>query len=167
MDEAKFKRLVSYAKAHLKSPADIYTTLDPHRQQGPYLRNWIAESKARRRAWDAMSQLAREHLRNRQPLPDKLADWVADVLEGKCQRPPKSDDDDAHKRVEIYLLIYHFIRLYDLTPTRGLNGLSRCSAEGGTACDVVGAAAGLNYKNAEKYWNERDPLFRSYKLENK
>ena len=106
-------------------------------------------------------------------MPHELADWAADALDSmvttpaKRPRPPKSTEDAARRRVEIFLGVYHLVKLYGLNPTRGLNGLPECCGEGGTACDVVGAAFGLNYKAAEKIWNGRDPLFRSYGQEKK
>ena len=46
MDEAEFDRLVTYEKKRQKSLAEVYEKLDPERQQLPYLRNRIAESRS-------------------------------------------------------------------------------------------------------------------------
>ncbi len=167
MDSAEFDRLIAYEKKRQKSPAEVYETLDPERQQLPYLRSRIAESRTSRDTWDALNRMVQHYLRERRNLPEEMADRAADALDGmvttpaKRPRPPKSTEDIASRRVEIYLGVYHLVELYDLYPTRGLNGLPKCCAEGGTACDVVGAAFGLNYKAVEKIWNARDPLFRS------
>ncbi len=174
MDSAEFDRLVAHEKKRQKSLAEVYEWLDPDRQQGRFLRNRITESETSRQVWDAIARMARDYLRKRRPLPDELADWAADALDSmvnkpaKRPRPPKGAADDAVRRkVEICLGVYHLVQLYGLKPTRGLNGLPQCCAEGGTACDVIGAAFGLNYKAVERIWNERDPLLRSYSPEKK
>ena len=168
MDSAEFDRLVTYEKQRPKSLEQVYNMLDPERGQGQYLRDRIDESETSRDTWDGLNRMVQHYLRERRTLPHELAAWTADALDGmvttpaKRPRPPKSTEDTARRRVEISLGVYHLVRCYDLHPTRGLNGLPECCAEGGTACDVVGAAFGLNYKAVEKYWTERDPLFRSY-----
>ena len=48
MDSAEFDRLIAYEKKRQKSPAEVYETLDPERQQLPYLRSRIAESRTSR-----------------------------------------------------------------------------------------------------------------------
>ena len=167
MDEARFNHLVAFAKAQLKSPAKIYQTLLADRQRGPYLLDQIAESETSRVAWDSLCEIARDLLREGRPLPEELAQWVAQVLDDLANpppiqpRPPRSTDA-ARKRLAVYGLIYHFVERFGLNPTRAPARGPSCCAEGGSACDVVGAAAGLTYKNAEKYWNERDGLLRSY-----
>ena len=169
MDSTEFNRLVAYEKKRQKPLAEVYGALDSEGQQGAYLRAAITESETSRDMWDALNGLAQDYLRKRRPLPDDLADWAADALDStvnqpaKRPRPARGTEDAARKRLEIWLSVRHLVMLYDLNPTRGLNGLPECCAEGGTACDVVGAAFGLNYKAVEKIWNERDPLLRSYR----
>ena len=52
--------------------------------------------------------------------------------------------------------------LFDLNPTRNIakrhDSLPKSCAEGGSACDVVGEAQGLNYKTAEKAWTSYGEL---------
>ena len=173
MHRAEFDRLVAYEKKRQKSLVEVYETLDPERQRGPYLCNCIAESSASRSTWDALNRMVQHYLHERRQLPDELAGWAADALDSMVNkparrpRPPKGTEDAARRKVEIYLSIYHLVKLYGLDPTRGLSGRPECCAEGGSACDIVGAAFGLNYKAVEKIWNERDPLFRSYRTEKK
>ena len=168
MDSAEFDRLVTYEKQRPKSLEQVYNMLDPERGQGQYLRDRIDESGTSRDTWDGLNRMVQHYLRERRTLPHELAAWTANALDGmvttpaKRPRPPKSTEDTARRRVEISLGVYNLAKLHSLFPTRGLNGLPGCSAAGGSACDVVGAAFGLNYKAVEKIWNERDPLFRSY-----
>lgn len=51
------------------------------------LRNWIPASERDIDYWDALHVLAAELLRNGERLPDALANWLAEVLEGKRRRP--------------------------------------------------------------------------------
>ena len=168
MDSAEFDRLVTYEKKRQKSLEQVYNMLDPGRGQGQYLRDRIDESETSRDTWDGLNRMVQHYLRERRTLPHELADWAADALDSmmtepaKRPRPRKNTEDVARRRVEIYLGVNHLVEFHDLYPTRGLNGLPGCCAEGGTACDVVGAAFGLNYKAVEKIWNARDHLFRSY-----
>ncbi len=127
MDSTEFDRLVTYEKKRQKSLAEVYETLDPERQQLPYLRNRIAESRTSSDTWDALNRMVQHYLRERRTLPEELADWAVDALDGmvttpaKRPRPPKSTEDAARRRVEIYLSVYHLVKLYGLYPTRGLN----------------------------------------------
>ena len=52
------------------------------------LRNYIKASTRDPDYWEALTVIAARFHRKRQPLPDTLADWVADFLEGKRQAPP-------------------------------------------------------------------------------
>ena len=168
MDSAEFDRLVTIEKLRQKSLAVVYESFDSDQHKGHYLRNLITVSSTSRSTWDALNRMAQDYLRQRLTLPEELADWAADALDGvvttpaKHPRPPRSDKDAARKKVEIFLGVYHLVKLYDLTPTRGLNGLPESCAKGGTACDVIGATLDFSYKAVEKIWNGRDPLLRSY-----
>ncbi len=173
MDKVTFDDLVALAKRHLKSPVDVFFEALTDRQREPYLRNRITESETSREAWDSLCLISRDLLKKGHPLPQELGQWVAQVLDDLVHpsatqpRPPKGDSG-ARTKVLIYSLIYSFTENFGLFPTRGnATILPKCCAQGGTACDVVGRAANLNYKNAEKIWNQRDPLFRSYRRDNK
>ena len=172
MDETRFDDLVALAKRPLISPVGIYAIITD-RQRGPYLRNRITESETSREAWDSLCLIARDLLKKGHPLPEELGQWVAQVLDDLVHPPaaqprPPTGDSNARKKVLIYMLIHSFVENFGLNPTRGnATNLPECCAQGGTACDVVGRAANLNYKNAEKIWNLRDPKFSSYRRDNK
>ena len=89
MDSAEFDRLVTYEKKRQKSLAEVYETLDAERQQLPYLRNRIAESRTSRDAWDALNRMIQHYLRERRTLPEELADWAADALDSIVTTPPQ------------------------------------------------------------------------------
>ena len=98
-------------------------------------------------------------------LEGPLLDWIVDVLgdqllapkERRRPRPPKSRKTTGRDRL-MCLLIERSVANYGLCPTRS-GGWTRCCAEGGSACDVVGAAAGMKkYKTAERVWLIRDRL---------
>ena len=162
MDEAEFDRLVARERARHKSFARVFDGLDPERQREPWLRDRIRCSETSRSTWDALAAMARLFLRERRRLPDALADWAADALEGRRPRPPRSAEDAARRKVEVWLGVLHLVCLHDLKPTRALNGLPECCAEGGTALDVIGKASGRNYKAVERDWSQRDTILRSY-----
>ncbi len=109
MDEAEFDRLVANEKARQKPFCQVYESPDPERQQGPWLRNKIAESESSRDTWDALNRMVQHYLRERRTLPKDLGDWAADALDSmmtnpaKRPRPRKSEQDAANRRVEIYL----------------------------------------------------------------
>ena len=115
MDEDRFNHLVAFTRVWLSSSAEIYR------------------------------ELARHYLCKRRRLPNYLADWVEDVLDGKVRSPaerPRPPEDAARRRHAVQMLIWHFSVNLNLKPSRSLNSLPNCCAEGGSACDVVGAAAG-------------------------
>ena len=172
MDDARFKHLVAWVKVQLQAPAELFKVLDPDRQQGPFLRKRIDESRTSRVAWDSLCEIARDMLQEGRPLPAPLALFVAEVLDDcKSQRaartrprPPKRTDPKAAQHM-MRLLIGHLTRNFDINPMRDNKGnrLPQCSAAGSSACDIVGAAAELNYKAAEAIWNGAASSYRMRK----
>ena len=51
------------------------------------LRNWIHASEDDIAYWEALSAVSEDLLRDRKQLPDVLADWLADMLEGSREKP--------------------------------------------------------------------------------
>ena len=179
MDEDKFKDYVKWTRH--------YFATDPRSQVGfggnlaayiavatsPFpahdIRQLLTASATNKHAWDALSLIAQKLLRNGEPLPDALATWVADVLgdqhlrpkDKQRPRPRTGGSPDALRNHIIWWAVRALWMKYDLLPTRSVNGLDDCCAEGGSGCDIVGAAlAAMNYKptsykNIEKVWRNR------------
>ena len=178
MDEATFlsyvefvrRSFVDYKRDLWETPAKRwayeYKSL-PEGACGGFLQGLISGSGETKLEWDSVSLIVQELLREGDPLPAELAEWVADVLEGKRSRPTTGGQTKSGRDRMIYLVVYHVADRFKLKPTRrwaqgwGQNVLPDCCAEGGSACDVVGAAFGVKYKTAERAWNERDPLLQS------
>ena len=178
MDEARFQGLVEFTRRSFvdykrelweepaKGWAYSYKILPPD-SRGGFLQGLISGSGETKLAWDSVSLIVQGLLREGDALPAELAGWVADVLEGKRPRPSKGPQTKSGRDRMIYLAVYHVAERFELKPTRrraqewGENVLPDCCAEGGSACDVVGAAFEVNYKVAERAWTERDALFKS------
>ena len=175
MDEARFNRLVEYARHNFvdyrrdewetpaKSWAYNYRIL-PARGKPEFLRNLL--SGKGKLEWDALSLIAQEHLNKGTALPPELAAWVVEVLAGRKPRPSTGAQSTSTRDRMIYLAVYYMAMRFDLTPTRNTSkkiggktsDYPHCCFEGGSACDVVGEAAGVTYKTAEGAWTNRDPI---------
>ena len=122
----------------------------------------IQTSERDKYMWDALQLVAVKYLRDRVALPDVLAEWVADVLEGRRPRPRGGSLLEARDRM-IRLAINAVAWKFKIHPTRE-HASARCCAEGGSACDVVGAAAfprQTAYARTEKIWQNRDEVLQS------
>ena len=132
------------------------------------LRGWMIRlvhtSTEERWAWDALSLIARELIREGIPLPPELAQWVGDVLADQSvkkkelqRRPqpnagrPTNHEQDRH----ICAIVRHLQRWYGLTPTRNE------ASEARSGCDAVAEALGKPYKTIEGIWNRRKPFLDS------
>ena len=116
-------------------------------------------------AWDAVSRIAQDLLREEGSLPPELAEWTADVLDdvlaGRRPRPTKrGPDPDANLARDRAIVdavqwlnqsglkaMRNAIRNKDRLPTKAC-------FEGGSACDAVGVAACMGYKNVERVWTK-------------
>ena len=130
MDEATFlsyvefvrRSFVDYKRELWEEPAKgwayNYKILPPD-SRGGFLQGLIARSGETKLAWDSVSLIAQELLREGDPLPAELAEWVADVLEGKRPRPTTGGRRPrAAETRMIYLAVYHVAERFDLKPTR-------------------------------------------------
>ena len=143
------------------------------------LRRLIARSETSADAWDALSLVTQRLLRDPDPyrdplLPVELAAWAADVVEDvpkkrddkKRARPTKrgvkqknyTRDENIRTWIEIEIVFQDS----PINPTRNMTvkggGEPRPEpcVEGGSACDVVGVALGMeNYATVEKIWTNR------------
>ncbi len=116
-------------------------------------------------AWDAVWQIAYEHLRRlgqpQEPISPRLVKWTRRRFLGR-NRAPKAQKAGPRMYARDAMICEAIRDLCDrfrLKPTRNDEPAGeKCCAEGGSACDVVGAVvAGLSFKNTRRIWNERDP----------
>lgn len=122
---------------------------------------FIGLSAVDRYAWDAVNRVAQEYLVTGRVPPDPLAQWVADLLadqtvkekERKLRRRPATGLRRRVRDWKVCFAVEHLAaRGY---PVRRREGRAEAYAGGGTACDVVGKAFSMSYKNVERIWDER------------
>ena len=127
------------------------------------LRELIGLSQINKYMWDAVNLIAQEHLTKGDPLPDSLAEWIEHVLvdqymqsqkEKLRPRPSKGLSKGVRDRMMCMAIESLVARRYPET-RRGGEGIA--SAEGGTACDIVGKAFNTGYKNAEEDLDSQRP----------
>ena len=129
------------------------------------LTRWIQESTGNRfnGLWDALNLIAQETLRSHKPLPDELADWVADRLAGGRSNPqPKPTGRPVENRARDFVIIVAIrrIRRGGFSATRSINGIEEACAEGGSACDVLGRVFGIEkYSAVEQVWRRRQEFW--------
>lgn len=124
----------------------------------------------------ALLETAGSSTPQRELLTDPLVEWIIDVLGDQLRdprsrrrpRPRKSRRKTARDEL-ICFVIWCLLEREDeredeerLKPTRSGGGPSGCCAEGGSLCDIVGAAVNqelvdpehtvLGYKNFERIW---------------
>ena len=167
MDEATFNREVAfirrrYAQRRLDLPTYValsYDAMADEAEQLAFLDYFIPESDKRNDYWDAVNLIAQRQLRGGNVLPAPLANWITDVLgdqflqrkRKKKKRPrPAKGRPNAVQDQNVRLAMENLIERGFQATRRG--GGPQCCAEGGSACDVVGAAFGLKYKNTEGIW---------------
>lgn len=139
-----------------ETAADSYLRVLPSEMRADALEDLIARSKVSRTAWDAANLVAQDKLRSGEPLPAGLAAWAADVLADLRSKPTRKGDPVsglANRDRIIGGAVEHVAERFDLRPTRNRSKGEHCTAEGGSACDVVGAAANMGYKAIERIWS--------------
>ena len=117
----------------------------------------IEKSKELRHIWDYLNLLAQELLREGKPLPSKLAEWVADVLDGRRPRPSKqgSPSNDMVRNINVISVVELLVD-QGMKATRSYKrGGTLASKEGRSACDAVGFATSMTYRNVAKIWENR------------
>ena len=177
MDKDRFDYLVEYTRHRFidyegvrwKPPAEAwaynYKMLSEHGDAGrELLRELIVDSEKTKMAWDSVSLIAREHLREGSALPPELRDWVDDVLAGKRPQRKEGKRTNSRRNRMVFIAIDHLVRQFGLLPMRNISQTidgkksdwPHCCPEGGSACDVVGKAlGGLGYKAIERCWTSK------------
>ena len=122
------------------------------------LRELIDLSRINKYMWDAVNLIAQEHLARGDPLPDSLAEWIEHVLvdqyiqsqKEKLRRRPAK----GHRLVvrdRMMCLAIESLVARGFKPIRK-GGEAMACAEGGSACDIAGAAFFIGYKHVEDIW---------------
>ena len=128
---------------------------------------WLPKADRSSELWDSMKLTAARYLRDREPIPDALLDWLVEVLEGKRKKPGKRPGPKPFTFRKIWIMgaVNALIQL-GMNPTRTITRGETPCAHGGSACDAVGVALGkmnisMSYKNVEKiartypkYWSK-------------
>ena len=165
MDKATFNREVAFIRrAYAQRSGDLpkfvassYDQFVEEAEQLAFLDELIAGSEQRKDYWDAVNLIARRQLRKGNALPTPLANWITDVLadqfvqQKKKTRPRPAKGPRAVVHDQSVCLAMENLTARGFKETRRGKEPRSC-AEGGSACDVVGAAFGLNYKNTERIW---------------
>ena len=107
---------------------------------------WIPWSENDRFWWDVLEAVAAYALRKRE-VPDVLADWLADLLEGK-KPPNKGAHYYAGRDLMLATMVGTVLANVDVRPTRNKGSSAR------SACDAVGEVVGLSYESIEATWYE-------------
>ena len=183
MDRATFQDAVEAARDFLQkytefvgdTPAEALVRLYEYRPaelREDLLRDLIYSSTEIMAAWDGLNLIAEKLLLQGERLPPDLAGWVADrlALEPRRPRPTtrgQNPDANVPRNLAVMAAVRHLIKVnHWMKPTRRrkLVGNEACF-EGGSACDAVGIAAGLSYKNVEAIWTDsaspESPIYRN------
>ena len=116
------------------------------------LKNWIPASERDIDYWDALHVVAAELLRNREVLPNTLADWVADVLEGARTKPKQKPGkrryaNGARDSWTGYAI--DILWTLDFAPTRNQASPAR------SGCDVLAEHLNLSYEAVASIWRRQ------------
>ena len=170
MDDATFDKDVEFierASARYRDDlpnylASGYDRIDDEVEKLAFLDHCIMGSEMRKDYWDAMRLIAQRQLRKGDPLPRALADWIKDVLmdrsarkrEDKKRPRPAKGRPTAVRDQNMRLAVDRLVKR-GFNATRRLNKMPKGCAKGGSACDVVAAAFGEDYKNTERICQNR------------
>ena len=160
MSSPSFEELVSYTRTnHLdryqdmwEQPADLALLLFEDataEEQLEELRIIIELSRESKYEWHTLSRIAQSALRTGQPLPQNLADWVADVLAKNLKRPRTGSKTLARDMV-------FCAEVEDLRNRFGLTLTRSTSPNDWSAFEVVAEASGYSYKTVERAWGLRE-----------
>ena len=102
---------------------------------------WLPRAKHCSHYWESMRLTAAGYLRDREPMPDALAQWLAEVLDGTCPPPPRRSGPKGFHLRNIWIMeAVNTLMALGLHPTRNVTRGDKPCADGGSACDAVGVA---------------------------
>ena len=119
--------------------------------------------------WDTVNLIAQKMLREERPLPPELAEWIADVLADQLlkqkeeKRRPRltkrgvNPDKDSVRNMKIVNAVMMLTELGMIATRNITRGGTNAAEEGGSACDAVGMATELTYRNVVRIWTDGAP----------
>ena len=134
------------------------------RQTGAALENWTRASKTDPLYWDALKTISAGLLRDREPLPDALQGWLADMLEGNLARPkgrpgkPRYANDNRNMWIgHAVSMLLHLgmtaTRTTRVPETRSLKKESACDAVSNYLCSLGSRELELSYGTVVSAWS--------------
>lgn len=133
--------------------------------RGELLAELLICSKEEKVAWDALTLIVQFHLAEDMPFPPELKQWLLDVL-AKIRREPhlggRNPWPDFVKEMAMVVAVASLSEEDGIPATRNRKRrgqkFPKCCPRGGSACDMVGMAAGRlydihrSYKRVEGIW---------------
>ena len=119
------------------------------------MRENIASAEKFRSSWNELIEMSAECIRCGDAMTPELKDFVIGVLLG-TRKPPKWKKGESRSangpRHTAVSQTVHRLEQEGFDPTRTSTKGEEACAEGGSACDAVGVALGMQYKAVEGIW---------------
>ena len=162
MDEAEFDAAVKTARKIIRL-VDGIVGEDPAAWTAWYYRQLEDDGERPSAAVDALVREATDPERRSSIAARAVLVYTGEAVEVPTKKGPKPEDH-ALRNLAILTALWFLSERLGLHPTRNRSKGEHCAAEGGSACDVVGAAKLMGYKRIEQIWNRRGPLIRQHPL---
>ena len=102
---------------------------------------WLPRAKHCSHYWESMRLTAARYQRDREPMPDALAQWLAEVLDGTLTPPRRRSGPKGFHLRNVWIIgVVNTLMALGLHPTRNVTRGDKPCAAGGSACDAVGVA---------------------------
>ena len=117
---------------------------------------WLPRADRSSHCWESMRLTAAGYLRDREPIPAALAQWLAAVHEGTRSPPRKRSGPKTLALRNVWIIgAVNTLMALGLHPTRNITRGRKPCDPGGSACDAVGVALAerhraMTYKAVEQ-----------------
>ena len=167
MDEALREKAIQIARNFKEAGEMVYQAPYPElaaRQlmeqradvRADRIRELIRSRNMPKVVWAVLNRLAQHMLREREPLPGELADWMAERLAGNLEQPAKGDDRHANRDMIVVETVDQLVRFYKIRPLQNKEVSRKTDNRPTSACDVVAEVWGLTYDTVAKIWQKHD-----------
>lgn len=112
------------------------------------IKNWIAASEKDFDYWRALHIVAAELLRKREPLPVTLADWLAEVLEGRRTKPKRKPGMSWYANAGRDMWIAYSVGILSIL---GMSPTRNDASSHESACDAVSEVVSRRLKQSLSY----------------